>query len=145
MGSYRWYGKGRHLAHGVAKGLNYLHTHGVIHSDLKTKNILLSRNGADAKIGDVGLARIISSASQTSQDYAFGTFAYAAPELLLGEKCDYKASLDLHEAAMRLCAAVSCLCSRGHLSVIQHAALHNPCCSTQTANLVSRDSNAHAH
>ena len=89
-GSYRWYGKGRHLAHGVAKGLNYLHTHGVIHSDLKSKNILLTRDGGDAKIGDVGLARIISSASQTSQDYAFGTFAYAAPELLLGEKCDYK-------------------------------------------------------
>ncbi|KAK9831783.1 hypothetical protein WJX74_009158 [Apatococcus lobatus] len=93
MGSYRWYGKGRHLAHGVAKGMNYLHTHGVIHSDLKSKNILLTRDGGDAKIGDVGLARIISSASQTSQDYAFGTFAYAAPELLLGEKCDYKADI----------------------------------------------------
>lgn len=39
-----------------------------------------------AKIGDVGMAKIMSDGYLT-RDGALGTMAWAAPELLLGEKC----------------------------------------------------------
>lgn len=40
-----------------------------------------------AKIGDVGMAKIMSDGYLT-RDGALGTMAWAAPELLLGEKCE---------------------------------------------------------
>ena len=46
----------------VARGLHFLHNHSVVHFDLKSHNILLSREGT-AKITDVGLARITKDVS----------------------------------------------------------------------------------
>lgn len=37
----------------VRQGIHFLHAHNVIHSDLKTSNILLDRSQATAKISDV--------------------------------------------------------------------------------------------
>lgn len=39
----------------------------------------------EAKITDVGMAKLMSEAYFT-QDASFGTFSWAAPEVLLGEK-----------------------------------------------------------
>ena len=39
-----------------------------------------------AKIGDVGMAKVMSEGTMT-QDAVVGTFAWASPELLLGERC----------------------------------------------------------
>lgn len=55
----------------------------VVHSDLKALNILLTRGWEVAKIGDVGVARFMH-AKDGSGEVAMGTFAYAAPETLLG-------------------------------------------------------------
>ena len=41
-----------------------------------------------AKIGDVGMAQIMTEGYLT-KDNALGTLAWAAPELLLGEKCAF--------------------------------------------------------
>ena len=49
----------------VARGLHFLHSHGVVHRDVKSKNILLGRDGR-AKLGDVGLAYISFSKSSSS-------------------------------------------------------------------------------
>lgn len=44
-----------------------------------------------AKIADVGLARIMQhTLSNTATGDPAGTFAYAAPEMLMGEKWDDK-------------------------------------------------------
>ena len=43
-----------------------------------------------AKIADVGLAKVMSQAGQQSSDHATGTFAYAAPEILMGTGCTTK-------------------------------------------------------
>ena len=42
-----------------------------------------------AKIGDVGLATMLTHADQNSMEN-IGTFAYAAPELLVGASCNEK-------------------------------------------------------
>ena len=54
----------------------------LLRRDVKTSNILLTRNG-EAKVADVGLATMtdgFSSAHATT-----GTFTYAAPEILMGQ------------------------------------------------------------
>ncbi|KAK9811452.1 hypothetical protein WJX72_004105 [[Myrmecia] bisecta] len=91
-GKLRWNNKGQLIALDVARGLHFLHSNKVMHSDLKTKNILLTRDLTCAKIGDVGLARILSSAYFTNACLG-GTFAYAAPELLLNHKCSEKVDI----------------------------------------------------
>lgn len=58
-----------------------------MHRDIKTGNILLSKDCDSAKICDVGLARIMNNTSIASSSHnATGTYAYAAPEILLFER-----------------------------------------------------------
>lgn len=74
----------------VAMGLEYLHTLGLVHGDLKGNNILLQSTrsnvrGFTCKIADLGCSRLLSLekaglAEVTSG--ATGTTCYAAPELL---------------------------------------------------------------
>jgi serine/threonine protein kinase len=54
----------------------------VARRDVKSSNILLTRDGT-AKVGDVGLAVMTDYFSSASA--ATGTFAYAAPEILMGK------------------------------------------------------------
>lgn len=52
------------------------------HLDLKSSNVLLASDGT-AKIADVGLAALISR-SYLSQMAPAGTWAWVAPEVILG-------------------------------------------------------------
>lgn len=54
--------RGGGIALDIARGLHYLHSHNIVHLDLKSPNILLTEDCA-AKIADVGLARIFSTRS----------------------------------------------------------------------------------
>ena len=69
----------------------------VVHCDLKAKNILLSRDRSLAKIGDVGLARTMFETHLSTASGFFGTFSYAAPEVLLRTRCNEKVS---HSASL---------------------------------------------
>lgn len=40
-----------------------------------------------AKIADVGMAKFMREDCLTTSESALGTFAWAAPELLLGQRC----------------------------------------------------------
>jgi len=62
----------------------------VVHCDLKAKNILLNKDHTMAKIGDVGLARIMAETHLSTASGFFGTFAYTAPEVLGRRRCDEK-------------------------------------------------------
>lgn len=51
-----------------------------------------ARREGTAKVADVGLAHVVH-ASHIAELDALGTFAYAAPELINGDKCNEKADI----------------------------------------------------
>jgi len=77
------------VGHDVLCGLEYLHSFGCIHNDIKPSNILL-HNGV-AKISDFGVSRNIND--KKSELMQSGTFVYMSPERLEGR--DYDTSADI--------------------------------------------------
>ena len=63
--------------------LNYLHTSHIIHRDLKSANILITRT-CDLKLADFGLSRFINNPMITNYTSRVITLWYRPPELLLG-------------------------------------------------------------
>jgi serine/threonine-protein kinase len=70
----------------VANALAHAHSQGLIHRDVKPKNIMISKDNV-VKLADMGLARETSDAraAKTEQGKAFGTPYYIAPEQIRGE------------------------------------------------------------
>ena len=88
---FSWYSRGAQCLIDVATGLHYLHSRRVVHFDLKSANILLSRSGT-AKLADIGMARVLNK-SYLSVISGLGTFAWSAPEVLAGKRCTEKADI----------------------------------------------------
>jgi tRNA A-37 threonylcarbamoyl transferase component Bud32 len=69
------------LTDGIATGLSFAHSRGIIHADLKPSNILLDQNDLP-KICDFGIARTPAEDSDSPQ--LFATALYVAPERVEG-------------------------------------------------------------
>ncbi|PHH77672.1 hypothetical protein CDD80_324 [Ophiocordyceps camponoti-rufipedis] len=87
----------KHLAKQLFEGLDYLHTRGVLHRDIKAANILVSSDGI-LKLADFGLARFYAKRHQLDYTNRVITIWYRSPELLLGET-QYTAAVDIWSAA----------------------------------------------
>lgn len=87
----------KHLALQLFQGLDYLHTRGVIHRDIKAANILVSSDGI-LKLADFGLARFYAKRHQLDYTNRVITIWYRSPELLLGET-RYGGAVDIWSAA----------------------------------------------
>ncbi len=65
----------------IASALDYIHSQGIIHRDIKASNILLNSDG-EVFLTDFSIARIATDATQlTSTGDVLGTVDYVAPEL----------------------------------------------------------------
>ena len=80
----------------VAHALAHAHARGLIHRDVKPKNIMINPAGV-AKLADMGLARETTDikAAQTEAGKAYGTPYYIAPEQIRG-KIDIDGRADIY-------------------------------------------------
>ncbi|XP_065887438.1 uncharacterized protein [Dysidea avara] len=78
----------------IACGLTYLHAKNVIHRDLKADNILLTSSN-DAKIGDLGVAKVMASFNEGQHmTKEPGNTAHMPPEAQV-DKAKYTTKLDI--------------------------------------------------
>ncbi|CAI0550784.1 unnamed protein product [Linum tenue] len=68
----------------VVKALEYLHSNGLAHCDVKGRNILVGPDGSDVKLADFGCAKRVESSS--SPGSIGGTPMFMAPETARGEE-----------------------------------------------------------
>eukprot|EP00873_Tetraselmis_striata_P024644 jgi/Tetstr1/444908/TSEL_003359.t1 len=93
----------------LLRGLNHLHSHGVVHRDVKLDNIMLRRSDdlCSAQLGDFGLATIVRFGDPRPSG-AVGSLQYIAPEVLLSaeNETSYDFSADLWSAGVVLYAVL---------------------------------------
>ena len=73
----------------ILEGLKYLHKSDIIHRDLKSANIFLTKKGY-VKIGDLNVSKIIGKNMAITQT---GTPYYASPEVWSDHPYDYKCDI----------------------------------------------------
>lgn len=70
----------------IASGVEAMHSAGVLHRDIKLKNIMIEPDSSMVKLADFGIARIMDSSPGVTRDgFIIGTPMYMPPEIFRGE------------------------------------------------------------
>lgn len=76
----------------IAQGLTAAHSKGIVHRDIKSSNIMITKDG-NVKIMDFGLAKIGKGSQVTKLGTTIGTIAYMSPEQTRGEHLDERTDI----------------------------------------------------
>lgn len=86
------------FARGILEGIEYIHSQGVIHRDLKPQNLLLK--SSTVKITDFGLSKAIDGSGHHT---SVGTHFYCSPEVMAKEKYSFPADIFSFGAILYFC------------------------------------------
>uniref|UniRef100_A0A671NDH3 non-specific serine/threonine protein kinase n=1 Tax=Sinocyclocheilus anshuiensis TaxID=1608454 RepID=A0A671NDH3_9TELE len=75
----------------IAMALQYLHEKHILHRDLKTQNIFLTKTNI-IKVGDLGIARVLENQNDMASTL-IGTPYYMSPELFSNKPYNYKSDV----------------------------------------------------
>ncbi|XP_068171414.1 serine/threonine-protein kinase Nek4 isoform X2 [Antennarius striatus] len=75
----------------IAMALQYLHERNILHRDLKTQNIFLTKKNI-IKVGDLGIARVLESRNDMASTL-IGTPYYMSPELFSNKPYNHKSDV----------------------------------------------------
>lgn len=90
----------------ILAAFEYAHNLGIIHRDIKPKNILIEQHSNRAKVADFGLARIEGQSGLTVTSDSGGTLAYMSPEQIENlAKVDYRT--DIYSLGMTMYEALT--------------------------------------
>ena len=76
----------------ILLALHYLHSHRILHRDLKTQNVFINADTNELALGDFGVAKILES-THSSTSTTSGTPLYMAPEVLQGNVYTFKSDV----------------------------------------------------
>jgi serine/threonine protein kinase len=109
----------RRWAFQLLLALKHLHVRGIIHRDIKTKNIFLSKDLRVVKLGDFGLAKRLAKEPDHLAATVAGTPFFMAPEML--DEAKYAAPIDVWALGcilVAMCVPKAYLRSRGLFCVV---------------------------
>ncbi|KAM7296757.1 eukaryotic translation initiation factor 2-alpha kinase 1 isoform X2 [Ixodes scapularis] len=125
----------------ILKGVQYIHSQGLIHRDLKPQNILFDSKGSIVKLGDFGLATMNCQDSgqelgshqwrqSLGHTQGVGTSLYAAPEQ---RQAFYDAKVDIYSLGVVL-TELACPFFTAHERISELQKLHQGCLPSSLRN-----------
>ena len=110
-----------HILRDISCGLLHIHSHGVVHRDLNAGNVLLTEN-LQAKVADLGVARVIDKSAVGKLSVAPGAFDYMPPEALSVNPV-YNNRLDTFSLGHLMLYLINCQYPQPQDSSLQHIAI----------------------